>query len=402
MFKNIRDDFPQLQQKVRSSKFIYLDSAATTLIPKSVAKRIYDYQIGEVSNIHRGAHYFSNLGTQNYEDVRSNWAKWLDAKAEEVIFTKGTTEGFNLIASGLEDFDFGERNEFICSPMDHHSSLVPLQRLAQKRKFTIKFVELNSVGEIDQGSYQKLLSKKTALVSLPWVSNSLGTTQPIQQMFTEAKKMGALCLLDGAQALSLFRPDVQKLGCDFLCFSGHKVWGPFGVGVLYGRQDLLEQLPPYQSGGSMIEDVSFQSSNYLKAPHKFEAGTPNISGVLGLGAALAFMETLDFEHVRAHEKKLTELLVSKLEAIGGFEIYSRSDTCYNLCSFNLQDVHASDLGQLLDQMGCAVRTGHHCTQVLMKTLKINGTIRASMSVYNNEDDIEGLFESLKKAKDLLI
>lgn len=397
----MRDSFPQIQRKIGAKELVYLDSAASSLKLDKVTERINKFNSSEASNVHRGAHYVSNEGTENYENARSTVAKFINSQVNEVVFTRGTTESINLVAQSLSG-RFNEGDEIILSVMDHHSNILPWQALAQRDNLKLKFIPLTDNVELDYEAYESLVTEKTKMVAVVHVSNTLGTENNIQRIIEKAKEVNALTMIDVAQSITISPIDVKAWDCDFIAFSGHKIFAPFGVGVLYGKEALLNSLPPYQFGGSMISEVGFEESTYLPSPQRFEAGTPNVSGAIGLATALDFFMALDINEVRRHEKQLLNLAKTQLSEIQGLRIFSSSESCKNILTFEIEGVHASDLGQLLDEQGIAVRVGHHCTQLLLKTLGVSSTVRASISIYNNEDDINAFCEAVKKAKDLLL
>ena len=398
---NVRDNFSQIKREHNGSPLVYLDSAASALKLDKVVDRINTFNSNEASNVHRGAHLVSNEGTENYEAARAEVASFIKADENEIIFTRGTTESINLVAQALTG-RFNEGDEIILSVMDHHSNIIPWQVLAQKDKLKLKFIPITDQAELDYQAYESLLSEKTCLVAVTHVSNTLGTENDIERIVKSAKKFNALTLIDAAQSITLSKLDVKNLDCDFLAFSGHKLFAPFGIGVLFGKNELLNELPPYQYGGSMISTVDYESSVFLEAPQRFEAGTPNVSGAIGLAEAIKFFRELDINEVREHEKKLLDLAKENLSGIDGLKIFSSSESCKNILCFEIKGIHAADLGQLLDEQGVAVRVGHHCTQLLLKSLGVTSTVRASISIYNNEEDILAFCNAVIKAKDLLL
>jgi cysteine desulfurase / selenocysteine lyase len=397
---DVRSQFPQLKRSVHGHPLVYLDNGATTLKPQSVIDRISSYYASEVANIHRGAHFLGDEGTAHFEAVRAQVQKFIGAAApEEIVFTKGTTDGINLLAQTLcSPLKAGD--EILLSEMEHHSNIVPWQMAAETRGVKIKAVRVTEDGEIDRGDFTAKLQGRVKIVSLTHLSNVLGTINPIAELVSLAKAAGAVTVIDAAQTVALGLVDVRRLGCDYLVFSAHKMYGPTGLGVLYGRKELFSLLPPYQGGGSMIDQVTFEKSTYLEIPHRFEAGTPPIAQVIGLGAAIEFLQSLDFAEVKAMEKSLLArlegaLLESRCQIVG------RSPSRANILSFNRPGAHASDVGQLLDQQGVAVRTGHHCCQPLMARLGISSTVRVSLAAYNTMDDIDRFLLAYKKANEVL-
>lgn len=403
---NIRNDFLALNQSFPGGPLTYLDSAATTLKPKSVVNRLTQFYSFETANVHRGAHTLSDQATSSFESAREDVRRFIGAKeTSEIIWTRGTTESINLVANTFGASQLNEGDEIILTELEHHSNIVPWQILAQKKNLKIHFVPILKNGDLDYSSFEQLLTKRTKLVSVVHCSNAIGTVIDIQRIISQAHSVGAKVLVDAAQTVAAFRVDVQKLSCDFLVFSGHKLFGPFGVGVLYAKKFLLNNMPPYQGGGSMIETVSKTGSTYLEAPHRFEAGTPNVSGAIGLAEAIRYIEKIGFSSIVEHEKKILKSAYLQLSQIKNLEIIGlhkeNLDKVSNVISFNLKRAHSSDVGHLLNQSGVAVRTGHHCTQILMKALNITGTVRASFSIYNNEEDIQRLVAALDKVQRIL-
>ena len=391
-------DFPML---VADKNICYLDNAATTQKPKSVLDAIANYYTNQNANVHRGVHHLSDLATAEFEQSREKLASFINAPStSEVIWTSGTTESINLVAhiyrSRLKASD-----EVLISEMEHHSNIVPWQMTCDLTGATLKAVRVLSNGELDLDHFQSLLSTKTKVVALAHVSNALGTINPIRECIKQAHEVGAVVLIDGAQAVSHLAVDVQALDCDFYAFSGHKMFGPTGVGVLYARAELVEDAPPWQGGGEMIEQVSIESSRYQKLPFRFEAGTPNIAGAVGMGAAVDYINGLDSDAVQNHERDLLAYATSRLQQVEGVTIVGNALKKVPLVSFNLNDAHSSDVGVLLDNQGVAVRTGHHCAMPLMQCLGISGTVRASFALYNSRDDIDKLTVALEKSRRLL-
>lgn len=400
--KWIRDQFPQLQVKVREKRLIYLDSAATSLKPRPVVEAMSEYLSQQIANVHRGAHFLADRGTERYEGVREQVARFLDAdNKSEIVFTRGTTEGINLIANSWGRTNLQEGDEILLSQMEHHSNIVPWQMIAAEKNAVVRFVPVLKDGTLDFENFKKMLSSRTKIVSLVHISNVLGTRNPLPQFFAEARKVGALTVADAAQSVFAEPLRVKQLGCDFLVFSGHKMFASTGIGVLYGRKEILETLPPYQGGGSMIVDVREDGVSFLPPPHRFEAGTPPVAEVISLGAAIRFIENLGFDWIRQHERHMSELALEGLEQIGGLRRLGQGAGSGHVLSFVLEGHHPGDVGALLDEQGVAVRTGHHCCQPLMRRFGIAGTIRASFSVYTSEEDIRDFLVALKKAKDML-
>lgn len=400
--QEIRSQFPALLQKVNGHDLVYLDSAATTLKPKSVIERISKYYAFENSNVHRGAHFLADQATRHFEESRQLCADFLGARsAEEIIFTKGTTDSLNLVAQSYAAHFLKEGDEILLTQMEHHANLVPWQMLAQSKNLKIQFVKLTPSGELDLEDFQKKLSARTKIFSVTGCSNTLGTVNPIAKMIPAAKKVGAIVVVDAAQWILHEKMQVEKLDIDFLAFSAHKIFGPTGLGILYGKKSLLDQMPPIQGGGSMISNVTFDRATFNEVPFKFEAGTPHIAGAIGLGEALKFFSALDFDLVKKQKQNLLKLATEKLKSIPGVRIIGEAQVKSPILSFVLDKAHASDVGQILDQQGVAVRTGHHCTQPLMGLFGITGTVRASFSIYNQEQDVEVLAAAVLKAKELL-
>ena len=393
----IRNDFPILSRKVNGQDLVYFDNAATSQTPKQVIDVIVDYYTRLNSNIHRGVHKLSQEATEAYEQARIKIQKHFNvAHSHEVIFTAGTTESINLIASGYSEV-LQPGDELIISALEHHSNIVPWQMLSEKTGAQLKVIPMTLEGTLDMETYEKLLSSKTKLVFVNHVSNALGTINPIKEIIKKAHVHGAKVLIDGAQACPHIKPDLQALEVDFYVTSAHKLCGPTGVGMLYGKKDLLEELPPYQGGGEMIATVTFEKTTYADLPHKFEAGTPNISGGIAFGAALDYMNEIGFEAIATYESELLSYATAALNKIPGMKIYGESSDKTAVVSFNVENIHPYDLGSLLDQMGIAVRTGHHCAQPIMDFFKIPGTVRASFSFYNTFEEIDRLVAGIQKA-----
>jgi len=399
----VRAQFPTLQRTVHGDKpLVYLDNAATSQKPDMVIDRIRAYYVEENSNVHRGVHRLSQVATDAYEGAREKIARFINAAhTHEVIFTRGTTEGINLVAYSLGASHLSAGDEIIVSEMEHHSNIVPWQMLCERIGAKLRVIPVSDAGELDYDAYTDMLGEDTGLVAIGHISNALGTINPVQQMIADAHAVGALALIDGAQSTQHTRVDVQALDCDFLCFSGHKMFGPTGIGVLYGKEDLLNAMPPFQGGGDMIDRVSFDGTTYDALPHKFEAGTPHIEGAIGLGAAVDFLEGLDMDAVQAHEADLLAYATEQLQTIDGLRIIGTAQEKASVISFLLGDAHPYDVGTLLDQMGIAVRTGHHCTEPLMDRYGIPGTVRASFALYNTRDDVDRLVQALQRIQPLL-
>lgn len=398
----IRDQFPALDQKVNGHQLVYFDNAATSLKPLKVIERTEQYYRMETSNVHRGAHFLSNQATVNFENARETVRKFVNAKdVSEIIWTRGTTDSVNLVAQSYAGHFLKEGDEIILSELDHHSNIVPWQLIAERNKLVIRFITLKPSGELDLDQFDSLVNERTKLISVVHCSNAIGTIVDVERIIKKGHSVGAKVMIDAAQSVIFMPVDVQKLDCDFLAFSGHKIFGPHGIGVLYGKLDLLNSMPPYQGGGSMIDQVSQTGTTYLKSPQRFEAGTPHVSGVIGLAEAVRFVQDIGIENIHAHEQKLTQYAISRLDELGEIEIYGPREKRGSLVSFNVEGIHSADIGPLLDEQGVAVRTGHHCTQIVMKKLGITGTVRASFSIYNTTEEIDIFIEALRKAKSLL-
>lgn len=398
--KGIRTKFPVLHQEVNGKPFIYFDNAATNQKPVAVIKALEHYYEADNANIHRGVHTLAERATAAFELTRKKAAEFINAgETEEVIFTKGTTEGINLIAATWGRKFVKEGDEIIISTLEHHSNIVPWQMLCEEKGAILKVVPINSKGEIMLDEYKKLLTSRTKLVSVVFASNALGTINPVEEMIGLAHEKGAVVVIDGAQASAHLQVDVQKLDADFLAFSAHKMYGPTGVGVLYGKRELLEEMPPYQGGGEMISEVTFEKTTYNAIPYKFEAGTPNIADVVAFGAAIDFINEHGKESIAAHELDLLKYATDGLKNIPGVKIIGEASEKVSVVSFLLDGYHPLDVGMFLDARGIAVRTGHHCTQPLMKRLGIEGTVRASFSVYNNREEIDRLTEAVQLLAD---
>ncbi|MCP9199464.1 cysteine desulfurase [Gramella sp. GC03-9] len=399
--ERIREDFPILKRSVNGYPLVYFDNAATSQTPKQVMDVIVDYYSNYNANIHRGVHSLSQEATDKYEQARKTVQQHLNAeKAHEIIFTSGTTHGINLVANGFASI-LKEGEEILVSAMEHHSNIVPWQMLCEKTGAKLKVIPMNDRGELIYSEFEEILSPNTKLVFLNHVSNALGTVNPIKKIIDKAHSVNAAVLIDGAQAAPHIKADVQELGVDFYVISAHKMCGPTGVGVLYGREEWLEKLPPYQGGGEMIATVSFEKTTYAGLPHKFEAGTPNICGGIAFAAALDYMNAIGFSEIAGYEQELLEYAAKKLKEIEGMKIYGEASEKTAVISFNIEGLHPYDIGTLLDKMGIAVRTGHHCAQPIMDFFKIPGTVRASFSFYNTFGEIDRFIEAVKKAKMML-
>ena len=399
--ETIRDDFPILNTSVNGNKLIYLDNAATSQTPNCVINSISDYYKNLNSNIHRGVHSLSQMATEKYEDTRKKFKSHFNAKSsKEIIFTSGTTHSINLISSGFSKF-LNEGDEIIVSHLEHHSNIVPWQMLCEKTGAKMLVIPMNDKGELDLNKFSKILSKRTKVVFVNHVSNALGTVNDIEKIINLSHNVGASVLIDGAQAVPHFKVDVSKLDVDFYVCSAHKFCGPTGVGILYGKKEWLEKLPPYQGGGEMIDEVSFEKTTYSDLPNKFEPGTPNIAGVIASGIALDYINNIGLEEIKEYEDYLLYYATKKLLKINGLKIYGESKNKTSVISFNIGDIHPYDIGSLIDNLGIAVRTGHHCAQPIMDYFKIPGTIRVSFCFYNTTDEIDSLVSALKKASTML-
>jgi cysteine desulfurase / selenocysteine lyase len=394
--EKIRADFPILQRKVNGKPLVYFDNAATSQTPKIVIDAIVDYYSNYNANIHRGVHSLSQEATDKYEQARIILQKHFNAKyAYEMIFTSGTTQSINMVASGFSSL-LKKGDEIIVSALEHHSNIVPWQMLCEKTEAILKVIPMNDEGALDMSTYDELLSKNTKLVFCNHISNALGTINPIEEIIEKAHKVGAAVLIDGAQSTPHMKVDFQALNVDFYVTSAHKVCGPTGVGFLYGKQEWLEKLPPYQGGGEMIETVTFEKTTYAGLPHKFEAGTPNICGGIAFGVAIDYLNSIGFDAIASYEQELLEYGTQELLKIDGVRIYGTSNKT-SVISFNVGEIHPYDIGSILDKLGIAVRTGHHCAQPIMDFYKIPGTVRASFAFYNTKQEIDVFIEGLKKS-----
>lgn len=395
---SLRDDFPILSQPVNGKPLVYLDNAATSHTPRQVVAASAHYYEKLNSNIHRGTHFLARAATEAHEAARITIAKHLNAPSpDEIIFTSGTTDGINLLANILP---LSPGQEILISTLEHHSNIVPWQMLAQRTGASVKIIPCDENGILDQDAFLNLLSEKTKILALTWVSNAFGTINPVVEMTAAAKKNGTTVLIDAAQAIPHMPIDVQALGADFIVFSGHKAYAPTGIGILWGKLNLLNTLPPWRGGGEMIKEVTFQSTTYNDPPFKYEAGTPDIEGAIALAAALDYINTIGIREIQAHEQHLIATAATALSEIPGIRLYGPPDRACSL-SFTIEGIHHYDLGTLIDQMGIAVRTGHHCCQPLMARFGITGTTRASFALYNTLQDIESLAAALKKAAAML-
>ena len=398
---HIRKDFPILSREVNGKPLVYLDNAATSQTPQKVIDSIVDYYSNYNANIHRGVHTLSQEATDKYEQARKKIQKHFNAKyTREIIFTSGTTHSINLVANGFSYF-LKKGDEIIVSALEHHSNIVPWQMLCERTGAVLRVIPMNLEGELIEFEFNKLLSEKTKLVFVNHVSNALGTINHIEHIIKKSHQVGAAVLVDGAQATPHIKPDVQALDVDFYVASAHKMCGPTGVGMLYGKEAWLKKLPPYQGGGEMIEEVTFEKTTYADLPHKFEAGTPNICGGIAFGVAIDYMNDLGFQNIARYENELFDYATKKLLEIEGLKIYGTSKNKTSVISFNLEGIHPYDVGTILDKLGIAVRTGHHCAQPIMDFYQIHGTVRASFSFYNTKEEVDALVEGVKKAKIML-
>lgn len=395
--EEIRQDFPILQREVYGRPLIYLDNAATTQKPRSVVEAISNEYFSTNANVHRGVHFLSQKATDLHEAARERVRQFINARSTaEVLFTRGTTESLNLVASSFGEAFLKEGDEVIVSVMEHHSDIVPWQLLRERKGIVIRVIPMDDSGRLDLEAYERLFSERTRLVCVAHVSNVLGTVNPVKNMAATAHAHGAYMLVDGAQSIPHFKVDVQDLDCDFLTFSGHKIYGPTGIGVLYGRESLLEKMPPYQGGGEMIARVTFEHTTYERLPYKFEAGTPDYVGTHALAAAIDYVEALGMDEIAAHEHRLTQYAMERLGAIKDMHLYGTTPDKDAVVAFNVGNIHPLDLGTLLDRLGIAIRTGHHCAQPLMQRCGVEGMARASFALYNTMDEIDKLAEGIER------
>ena len=393
----VRADFPILHQNVNGYPLVYLDNAATTQKPQAVIDAIVNYYTRDNANVHRGAHTLSDRATHAFEQARLTVANAINAgQAKQCIWTRGTTESINLVANtwGLENISAGQR--ILVSTLEHHSNIVPWQLLAQRTGAELQPIPITENGEVDMAAYEAMLDESVALVSIAHVSNALGTVNPIKEMIRQAKEVGACALVDGAQGVAHYSLDLENLGCDFYAFSGHKIFGPTGIGILWGKLDVLESMPPWHGGGEMIETVSFEGTTFAQLPFKFEAGTPNIAGAIGLAAAFDYVNQFDRQQLLQHEQELLNYCVEKSHEVDGLRRVGCAKNTASVFSFLIEGTHPADIGTLLDQQGVAVRTGHHCAQPLMQNYSIPGTVRASFSIYNSREEIDRFYDALNK------
>ncbi len=399
--QKIRADFPILSRQVNGKPLVYFDNGATTQKPQVVIDAIATYYQEINANIHRGVHTLSQLATDAYEASRTKIQNHINAQfAHEVLFTSGTTHSVNLVANGFASI-LKAGDEVLVSALEHHSNIVPWQMLCEKTGAVLKVIPMNEKGELVMEKFDQLLSDKTKIVTVNHISNALGTINPIKYMIDKAHQFGAAVFIDGAQAVPHLKPNVQELNCDFYAFSGHKLCGPTGTGILYGKEAWLNKLPPYQGGGEMIKEVTFEKTTYAELPHKFEAGTPNIAGGIVLGTAVDYMNSVGFENIQKQETELLHYATEQLLAIEGLKIYGTAEVKTSVISFNIDGIHPYDIGTIVDKLGIAVRTGHHCAQPIMNFFEIPGTIRASFAFYNTKEEIDVMVEAVKKAKIML-
>ena len=399
--EQLRREFPALHQDVNNRPLIYFDNAATTQKPKAVIERLAQYYNSENSNIHRGAHYLSSKATEAYEEARKTVQMFVNAAfSHEIVFTRGTTEAINLVASSFGKKFLNKGDEVIISAMEHHSNIVPWQMACEEHGAVLKVIPMDKQGVLDMDAYKELLNAKTRIVAVMHVSNALGTINPVKEIISLAHEKDIPVLIDGAQALSHMKVDVQQLDADFYCFSGHKIYGPMGVGVLYGKEDWLNRLPPYQGGGEMIKEVTFGKTTYNELPFKFEAGTPNVGDVLGMEAAIRFLSYLRFDEIAGHENELLEYGTQRLAELDNIRFIGTAPQKTSVISFIFNDIHPYDTGTILDKLGIAVRTGHHCAQPVMDFFEIPGTVRISFGVYNSKQEIDKLIEGLGTVREM--
>jgi cysteine desulfurase/selenocysteine lyase len=397
--EKLRHDFPILASKVHGKPLVYLDNAATTQKPRSVAAAIQRYYLSENSNVHRGVHYLSELATQRYEKARLNVQKFLNTGSErEVIFVRGATEAINLVAATYGKQNVKQGDEVLITGLEHHSNIVPWQMLCEEKGAKLRVAPIDDNGDVVQEEYARLLSEKTKIAAISHVSNALGTVNPVKQMIEMAHKFGVPVLVDGAQAVPHLRVDVQELDADFYVFSSHKVFGPTGMGVLFGKKKILESMPPYQGGGDMIRSVTFEKTIFNDIPYKFEAGTPHIAGAIGLSAAIDYVNHLDWKNVLKYEQSLLAYAMEKISEISGLKVIGTAREKAGVISFVMDGIHPHDIGTILDQEGIAVRTGHHCAQPVMQRFGIPATARASFAYYNTKKEIDALVRGIKKVK----
>ena len=399
--ERVRADFPVLQQQVNGKPLVYLDNGATSQKPQAVIDELVRYYSTENANVHRGVHTLSQNATEDYESARAKVKRLLNAADDhEIIFTSGTTQGINIVAQSFGRQNIDEGDEIIVSNMEHHSNIVPWQMLCEEKGAVLRVVPIDDDGELDIDEYEAMLSPRTKLVSITHVSNALGTILPVERIVASAHARGIPVLLDGAQAVPHMPVDVRRLDCDFYVFSGHKIFGPTGIGILYGKAEYLEAMPPVQGGGDMIKSVTFERTIYNDLPYKFEAGTPNIAGAIGLGAAIDYVQSIGYDSFASHEDELLEYGTRALESIEGLRIVGTSPHKAGILSFVMENVHPHDIGTILDSEGVAVRTGHHCAQPVMQRFQIPATVRASLAMYNTREDIDALVRAIDRVNEV--
>ena len=400
--EEIRNDFPILSTSVYDKPLVYFDNGATSQKPKQLIDAIEMYYYTQNANVHRGAHYLSQLATEAFENARSKVQSFINAEENvSIIFTKGTTDSINLVAQSWGRKNLNEGDEVLISGMEHHSNIVPWQMICDERKAVLKIIPVLEDGSLDMNAFHSLCNSKTKILSITHISNTLGTINPVKDMINYAHSKGALVLIDGAQAVAHMDIDVKDLDCDFYAFSGHKMFAPTGIGVLYGKKEILEDMPPYQGGGEMIKEVRFDGTSYADLPYKFEAGTPHIEGAIGLGVAIDYLNSFDRTALMEYENELLDYATDQLKAIEGLQIYGQAKSKASVISFLIEGIHPYDIGTLLDKMGFALRTGHHCTQPLMDRFCIPGTVRASFTFYNTKEEIDLFIIALKRAINIL-
>ncbi|MFB6318119.1 aminotransferase class V-fold PLP-dependent enzyme [Saccharicrinis sp. FJH54] len=395
--QKIRQDFPILNELVHGKPLVYLDNAATSQRPVQVIRKIEEAYFKYNSNIHRGVHYMSQKATEAHENSREVIRKYINAKStKEIIFTRGTTESINLIAWSFGERFCNEGDEIIISAMEHHSNIVPWQMLCERKKLKLRIIPFDDSGTLDMDAFQNLITPETKLISVAHVSNTLGTVNPVEEIIRIAHRNNIKVLIDGAQSAPHFKPDVQAMDADFFVFSSHKMYGPTGMGALYGKEDLLNELPPYQGGGEMIETVTFEKTTYNELPFKFEAGTPDFTGSVGFAAGIEYIEALGIDDIRAHEDDLLKYAMKQLKSVPGMKFFGEAEHKSSVISFMVKDIHPFDMGTLLDHMGIAVRTGHHCAQPVMDRFGISGTVRASFALYNTKEEVDTLINGINR------
>ena len=397
----IRDQFPILKRDVNGKNLVYFDNGASTQKPLAVIDAVNNYYRDENSNVHRGVHFLSDLATDKFEESRESIRQFIGAKySHEIIFTKGTTDSINLVANGFRSL-LNKGDEIIISELEHHSNIVPWQMCCEYSGASLKVIPLKDNGELDMKEFENLLSENAKVVAISHLSNALGTINPIKEIIEKSHQVGAKVLIDGAQAASHIALNMQELNVDLYCFSAHKMYGPTGVGVLYGKEEILNQLPPCQGGGEMIKEVSFKGTTFADLPHKFEAGTPNIAGVIAFKSAIDFIAELGLDTISEYENNLLEYATAEILKIEGVKIYGTSNRKSGIISFNINKIHPYDIGVLLDKMGIAIRTGHHCAQPIMEKFNVPGTARISLAIYNTKEEIDICMNAIKKAKEML-